>query len=114
MSDKVPMTAGGLTRLEDELKLVDYHSLSGFFLVYRDIMNLAREVGAKIRGSAPRATSNLPPGRGRGSSVSSVICYLVGLSHIDPIENNLFIGRFLNEALKSVLGKSKSMSGTLF
>ncbi|MGI9626281.1 MAG: PHP domain-containing protein, partial [Longimicrobiales bacterium] len=76
-----------VSRLESELTLVDYHNLSGFFMVYRDIMNLAREVGAKVRGSAPRATSNLPPGRGRGSSVSSIICYLIGLSHIDPVEN---------------------------
>ncbi|MCA1791339.1 MAG: DNA polymerase III subunit alpha, partial [Thioalkalivibrio sp.] len=44
----------------------------------------------------------LPPGRGRGSSVSSIICYLIGLSHIDPVKNDLFIGRFLNEALRSV------------
>ncbi|HIC52187.1 MAG TPA: DNA polymerase III subunit alpha, partial [Gemmatimonadetes bacterium] len=43
-----------------------------------------------------------PPGRGRGSSVSSIICYLIGLSHIDPVKNNLFLGRFLNEALRSV------------
>ncbi|MBT8398495.1 MAG: DNA polymerase III subunit alpha, partial [Gemmatimonadetes bacterium] len=41
-------------------------------------------------------------GRGRGSSVSSIICYLIGLSHIDPVETNLFLGRFLNEALNTV------------
>ncbi len=89
-------------RLEEELNLVDYHGLAGFFLVYRDIMNLAREVGAQVRGTAPRARSNLPPGRGRGSSVSSIICYLIGLSHIDPVATDLFLGRFLNEALRSV------------
>jgi error-prone DNA polymerase len=44
----------------------------------------------------------LPPGRGRGSSVSSVVCYLTGLSHIDPIENELFLGRFLNEELTAL------------
>src|SRR5213075_2212015 len=41
-------------------------------------------------------------GRGRGSSVSSIVCYLLGLSHIDPVANRLFIGRFLNETLASV------------
>ena len=46
------------------------------------------------RGSA-RAV--LPPGRGRGSSVSSIVCYLTGLSHIDPVEADLFSGRFLND-----------------
>ena len=41
----------------------------------------------------------LAPGRGRGSSVSSLVCYLTGLSHIDPIENDLALGRFLHEDL---------------
>lgn len=89
-------------RLEEELKLVEHHGLAGFFLVYRDIMNLAREIALQVRGDAPRAHSGLPPGRGRGSSVSSIICYLIGLSHIDPVESNLFLGRFLNEALNTV------------
>lgn len=88
-------------RLETELELVERHGLSGFFLVYRDILELAREVAARVRGpSAGRGS--LPPGRGRGSSVSSIICYLIGLSHIDPVANDLFLGRFLNEALNSV------------
>lgn len=89
-------------RLQRELKLVDLHGLAGFFLVYRDIMHMACEVATEIRGNAPRATSGLPPGRGRGSSVSSIICYLIGLSHIDPVKTNLFLGRFLNEALRTV------------
>lgn len=88
-------------RLEEELLLVERHGLSGFFLVYRDILGLAREVAARVRGSSP-GRGTLPPGRGRGSSVSSIICYLIGLSHIDPVANNLFLGRFLNEALNSV------------
>jgi error-prone DNA polymerase len=89
-------------RLQKELSLVDLHGLAGFFLVYRDIMQLAAEVAREVRGEAPRARSGLPPGRGRGSSVSSIICYLIGLSHIDPVKNDLFLGRFLNEALRSV------------
>ena len=44
----------------------------------------------------------LPPGRGRGSSVSSIVCYLTGLSHIDPIRNKLLLGRFLNEEITSL------------
>jgi error-prone DNA polymerase len=89
-------------RLEEELRLVEHHGLAGFFLVYRDIMELAREVGARVRGTAPRSGAGLPPGRGRGSSVSSIICYLIGLSHVDPVESNLFLGRFLNDAMGSV------------
>ena len=44
----------------------------------------------------------LPPGRGRGSSVGSIVCYLTGLSHVDPVENDLSLGRFLNEELAAV------------
>jgi error-prone DNA polymerase len=89
-------------RLREELRLVERHGLGGFFLVYRDIMELAKEVAVRVRGRAPRAQAGLPPGRGRGSSVSSIICHLIGLSHVDPVEANLFLGRFLNDALGSV------------
>lgn len=89
-------------RLREELRLVERHGLGGFFLVYRDIMELAKDVALRVRGRAPRATAGLPPGRGRGSSVSSIICHLIGLSHVDPVEADLFLGRFLNEAMGSV------------
>ena len=88
-------------RLQEEIELIDRHDLAGFFLVYRDILNLARDVATNVRGgSEPR--SLLPPGRGRGSSVSSIVCYLIGLSHVDPVRTNLYIGRFLNDAMGSV------------
>jgi error-prone DNA polymerase len=85
-------------RLEEELRLVEKHGLSGFFLIHREILQLAHQVAEEVRGRP----SHGPPGRGRGSSVGSVICYLIGLSHIDPIANNLFLGRFLNEEMASV------------
>ncbi|OLB68387.1 MAG: error-prone DNA polymerase [Gemmatimonadetes bacterium 13_1_20CM_4_66_11] len=94
--------AQAVRRLEDELQLIEHHKLSGFFLVYHDLFDLAREVAADIRRGSRRAMGNLLPGRGRGSSVSSIVCYLLGLSHIDPIANKLFLGRFLNETLASV------------
>ena len=97
-----PYEADARSRLTQELTLVEKHGLAGFFLVYRDIMELAREVAAELRGGAPRFHANLPPGRGRGSSVSSIICYLIGLSNVDPVQANLFLGRFLNEAMGSV------------
>jgi error-prone DNA polymerase len=88
-------------RLDKELDLIAGLGLSGFFLLHRDLLELAREVATEVRGaSAARAV--LPPGRGRGSSVSSIVCYLTGLSHIDPIENDLFLGRFLNEELSAL------------
>lgn len=90
------------SRLEKELQLVAHHKLCGFFLVYRDLMDLAHEVAADVRRGSRRAHGNLLPGRGRGSSVSSIICYFLGLSHIDPVANDLFLGRFLNETIASV------------
>ncbi len=94
--------AQAVRRLDEELRLIEHHKLSGFFLVYHDLFDLARDVAADIRRGSRRASGNLLPGRGRGSSVSSIVCYLLGLSHIDPIANKLFLGRFLNESLASV------------
>jgi error-prone DNA polymerase len=88
-------------RLEEELRVIRHLRLSGFFLLHRDMLELAREVAIEVRGP-DSARSVLPPGRGRGSSVSSIVCYLTGLSHIDPIENELFLGRFLNEELTAL------------
>ncbi len=88
-------------RLEEELQLIRNLGLSGFFILHRDLLELAREVACEVRGSSA-ARAVLPPGRGRGSSVSSIVCYLTGLSHIDPIENDLFLGRFLNEELSAL------------
>jgi error-prone DNA polymerase len=83
-------------RLEEELRIIDRLGLAGFFLLHHEILELAREVAVEVRG-AGGARALLPPGRGRGSSVSSIVCYLTGLSHIDPVANDLAIGRFLHE-----------------
>ncbi|MCW2981738.1 MAG: dnaE [Solirubrobacterales bacterium] len=82
-------------RLEQELGIIRGLNLSGFFLLHRDMLELAREVAVEVRGP-DSARSVLPPGRGRGSSVSSIVCYLTGLSHVDPVKADLFSGRFLN------------------
>ncbi|CAB4919022.1 unannotated protein [freshwater metagenome] len=88
-------------RLEEELALIDGLGLSGFFLLHRDILDLAREVAVEVRGP-DTARALLPPGRGRGSSVSSIVCYLTGLSHVDPVANRLLLGRFLNEGITAL------------
>jgi error-prone DNA polymerase len=88
-------------RLEEELATIRKLDLSGFFLLHRDLLELAREVAAEVRGPES-ARAVLPPGRGRGSSVSSIVCYLTGLSHVDPVEADLFSGRFLNEETTSM------------
>jgi error-prone DNA polymerase len=85
-------------RLEEELRVIEGLGLAGFFLLHHDMLELAREVALEVRGpDSVRAL--LAPGRGRGSSVSSLVCYLTGLSHIDPIANRLALGRFLSEDL---------------
>ncbi|MBX6341434.1 MAG: DNA polymerase III subunit alpha, partial [Thermomicrobiaceae bacterium] len=95
--------AAAEARLAEELALIRRHGLAGFFLLYRDLLELAREVAAEVRGrESARAAGNLPPGRGRGSSVSSIVCYLIGLSHVDPLAHDLFLGRFLNDEMRSV------------
>jgi error-prone DNA polymerase len=88
-------------RLDVELRLIDDLGLAGFFLLHWEVLELARELAAGIRGpGSPRRF--LPPGRGRGSSVGSIVCYLTGLSHVDPVAQNLSLGRFLNHELASV------------
>jgi error-prone DNA polymerase len=85
-------------RLHEELHVIDRLGLAGFFLLHHDMLELAREVAAEVRGP-DTVRALLAPGRGRGSSVSSIVCYLTGLSHIDPIANGLLLGRFLHEDL---------------
>ena len=95
--------AAAESRLTEELALIERHGLGGFFLIYHQIFELATEVAEEVRGAGTaRARANMPPGRGRGSSVSSIVCYLVGLSHIDPIQSRLTIGRFLNEEMRTL------------
>jgi error-prone DNA polymerase len=88
-------------RLDEELALIDELGLAGFFLLHWEVLELAREVALEVRG--PGSMRHLlPPGRGRGSSVGSLVCYLTGLSHVDPVQANLSLGRFINRELSSV------------
>jgi error-prone DNA polymerase len=89
------------TRLDEELALIDELGLAGFFLLHWEVLELARECAREVRGDSV-ARNVLPPGRGRGSSVGSIVCYLTGLSHVDPVEAGLPLGRFLNHELVSV------------
>ena len=63
-------------RLQQELELVRRHGLSGFFLVYRDLMQLAEEVAVEVRGPA------LPEWRqssrqGEGVAVRLVLSFVI-------------------------------------
>ena len=88
-------------RLDDELALIARLGLAGFFLLHWEVLELARECALEVRGpGSPRHA--LPPGRGRGSSVGSIVCYLTGLSHVDPVEAGLSLGRFINDEMVAV------------
>ncbi len=89
------------SRLDEELALIGELGLAGFFLLHWEVLELAKDVAAEVRGrGSPR--NSLPPGRGRGSSVGSIVCYLTGLSHVDPVHADLSLGRFLNREMASV------------
>jgi error-prone DNA polymerase len=91
-------------RLREELHVIARLGLAGFFLLHHEMLELAREVAHELRGvgGLESARALLAPGRGRGSSVSSIVCYLTGLSHIDPVANRLLLGRFLHEDLRGL------------
>ena len=84
-------------RLDEEFDLIGRHGLAGFFLVYHRIVELARECMLELGyGHTETPLEWLPPGRGRGSSVSMLVGYLIGLSHVDPVEYGLALDRFLS------------------
>ena len=91
-------------RLEEELNLIERNKLEGFFLLYRDVIEIAREIMIEIGLSAPEISlEERSPGRGRGSSVSMLVGYLIGISHIDPIKFDLSLERFITDDMSNCL-----------
>jgi error-prone DNA polymerase len=92
------LTPEVVERLDREFSLLEKHQLVGFLLQYYDIIRIAREVQEDLGLVEPGLPiEENPPGRGRGSSVSLLIGYLTGLSHIDPLQFGLRLDRFLPE-----------------
>ena len=65
-------------RLEHELAIIRDKGFASYFLVVRDIVM-----------QCPRTC-------GRGSAASSIVSYLLSLTHVEPLHYNLFFERFLN------------------
>ena len=85
-------------RLDREFSLIRRHGLAGFFLLYRRVISLAQDVAIELgHSSAEVPIEENPPGRGRGSSVAMLVGTLIGLSHIDPLEYDLPLERFISE-----------------
>lgn len=66
-------------RLKYELDIIRTKGFSSYFLVVHDIVK------------------RFPRTCGRGSAAASIVSYLLGLTHVDPLKHNLFFERFLNE-----------------
>ncbi len=85
-------------RLREEFRLIEAQGLAGFLLLYREIALIARSIVEErglVRPETP--VEERPPGRGRGSSVALLVGYLIGISHVDPLEWDLTLERFISE-----------------
>ena len=99
---------GGITseveqRLDEEFCLVERLNLAGFLLLYRQIALLAQRILVERGAVSPETpVEERPPGRGRGSSVSLLVGYLIGISHVDPLKWNLTLERFISEDMTTL------------
>ena len=87
-------------RLREELALIERLHLAGFLLLYREIVLIAQQIMVERGLVAPDTPlEERPPGRGRGSSVALLVGYLIGISHVDPLQWNLTLERFISPDL---------------
>ncbi|MBD3178652.1 MAG: DNA polymerase III subunit alpha [Candidatus Latescibacteria bacterium] len=72
----------GREQLEHELSVVNGKGLADYFLICWDVVSYAAERGMRSLG--------------RGSAGNSLLSYVLGITHVDPLESDLFFERFLN------------------
>ncbi|MEO6580971.1 MAG: error-prone DNA polymerase [Sphingomicrobium sp.] len=70
--------------LEHELELVGRLGYAPYFLTVNSIVAFARSQGILCQG--------------RGSAANSVICYILGITSIDPVAHELLFERFISDA----------------
>jgi len=70
-------------RLNEELEIIRDKKFAPYFLVVSNMINWAKKEGILV-------------GPGRGSSAGSLVCYLLGITTIDPIKHGLLFFRFIN------------------
>ena len=78
---QIPNKPVYVKRLEYELDMLYRKNLISHLSQAIQILNLTKNI--------PHVT--------RGSCGSSLVCYLLGISHIDPVKNNIKFARFLTE-----------------
>jgi len=69
-------------RLNYELGVIEQMGYASYFLICWDMVNHAHELGV--------------PNGLRGSGAGSIVCYVLGISDIDPLEHSLLFERFLD------------------
>lgn len=72
-----------IERLTKELQIIDQMGFNDYFLVVQDYVGFAKSNGILV-------------GPGRGSAAGSLVAYTLGITEIDPIQNDLIFERFLN------------------
>jgi len=77
-----PETDSALQRLKYELSIIEMMGYAGYFLLVHDLVEEAKKRGIYVLG--------------RGSAASSLVSYLLGITFVDPIRENLLFERFLN------------------
>ena len=81
-------------RLNYELDVIISMGYADYMLIVADYVSFARTKG-KERFQNDNA---VVVGPGRGSAVGSIVCYLLGITDVDPVNNGLLFERFLNRA----------------
>lgn len=84
-----------MDRVNHESELIKKCDLCGYFNTVADYANFVRaeDPDGEKYGIVGKHASLLGPGR--GSSGSSIVCYLMHITNLDPIKFNLFFERFL-------------------
>ena len=72
-----------IDRLKKEIEVLKMGDTIDYFLILHDIVSHAR-------------SKNMLTGIGRGSAGGSLVAYLLGIIHVDPLEFDLLFERFLN------------------
>jgi len=70
-------------RLEEELQVIADKNFASYFLIVSDMVNWSKE-------------NKIMVGPGRGSAAGSLVCYLMGITEVDPIKFDLLFFRFIN------------------